>query len=45
MSGCLLLSQRQPNNSASLTYPDTSKPYILFKDARYDYTGACLCQK
>ena len=28
-----------------LTYPDTSKPYILYAHASDDCTGACLCQK
>ena len=27
-----------------LAHPDTSKPYILYTDARDDYIGACLCQ-
>ena len=28
-----------------LAYPDTSKPYILYKDASDDCNGACLCQE
>ena len=27
-----------------LAYPDTSKPYILYTDAKNDCIGVCLCQ-
>ena len=30
--------------SPLLSYPDTSKPCILYTDASYDCIGACLCQ-
>ena len=30
--------------SPLLSYPDTSKPYILYTDAGDDCIGACLCQ-
>ena len=30
--------------SPLLSYPDTSKPYILYTDASNDCIGACLCQ-
>ena len=44
MSNCLAFLKESLISVPLLTYPDTSKPYILYTDASDDCIGACLCQ-